>query len=104
MLEGTLGTLAVVIGTCFLILLSRAGWLSVRRAESWFAVGLMVFGLWFLWFVFWSHLHTPRTESNSPSRPALDVAFRTSATVRLRCPETTSHSWVYLDVHHLVRS
>jgi hypothetical protein len=49
MLERTLGSLAVVIGACFLILLRRAGWLSVRRAESWFAVGLLVVGVWFIW-------------------------------------------------------
>jgi len=49
MLERTLGTLAVVMGTGFLILLKRADWLSVRRAESWFAVGLIVVGLWFIW-------------------------------------------------------
>ena len=49
MLEPTLGTLAVVIGCAFLILLRGAGWLSIRRAESWFAVGLIVVGIWFIW-------------------------------------------------------
>ena len=49
MLERTLGTLAIVIGTAFLILLRRSGWLSIRRAESWFAVGLILVGLWFIW-------------------------------------------------------
>ena len=49
MLERTLGFLAVVIGAGVLILLRRSGWLSIRRAESWFAVGLIVVGLWFIW-------------------------------------------------------
>jgi hypothetical protein len=49
MLERTLGALAVVMGAGFLILLRRAGWLSIRRAESWFAVGLIIVGLWFIW-------------------------------------------------------
>jgi hypothetical protein len=49
MLERTLGFLGVVIGAAFLILLRRACWLSIRRAEGWFAVGLIVVGLWFIW-------------------------------------------------------
>jgi hypothetical protein len=49
MLEQTIGTLAVVVGFAFLILLRGARWLSIRRAESWFAVGLILVGLWFIW-------------------------------------------------------
>ena len=49
MLERALGTLSIVIGACFLVFLRRAGWLSIRRAESWFAAGLIVVGLWFIW-------------------------------------------------------
>lgn len=49
MLEGTIGTVAVVVGVAFLVLLRGARWLSIRRPESWFAVGLIVVGLWFIW-------------------------------------------------------
>ena len=49
MVAGTLGAAAFAIGTGFVIALGRAHWLSVRRLESWFAMGLIGVGLWFMW-------------------------------------------------------
>jgi hypothetical protein len=54
MIEGAVGAVAVSIGALFLIELTRVGWLSIRRPESWFAAGLVVFGLWFIW-LWWHH-------------------------------------------------
>ena len=54
MIEGAVGVGAVSIGTWFLLALRRIGWLSIRRPEFWFATGLFVLGVWFLWLC-WYH-------------------------------------------------
>ena len=54
MIEGTVGAGAVSIGTWFLVELARIGWLAIRRPEAWFATGLIVFGLCFIWLS-WHH-------------------------------------------------
>jgi len=54
MIEGAVGVGAVSIGTWFLLALRRIGWLSIRRPEFWFATGLFVLGVWFLWLC-WHH-------------------------------------------------
>ena len=69
MVAGTLGAAALAIGTGFVIALGRAHWLSVRRLESWFAIALIGFGLWFMWRS-WNRRHLPLMESSSPSRSA----------------------------------
>ena len=74
MFEGVLGTFALVIGAWFLVALRREQWLSMRTAESWYAVGLIALGLLLLGLSV-SHLALHR-ESSAPSRSALAPAFR----------------------------
>jgi hypothetical protein len=84
---GTLGAAALAIGTGFVIALGRAHWLYVRRLESWFAIGLIGSGLWFLWRS-WSHRHPDPTELTSPSRSAALEPLPSRATSRLWLQET----------------
>lgn len=74
MFEGVLGTFALVIGAWFLVVLRREQWLSMRRAESWYAVGLIALGVLLLCLSV-RHLVLPR-EPNAPSRSALTPALR----------------------------
>jgi hypothetical protein len=87
MVAGTLGAAALAIGTGFVIALGRAQWLSVRRLESWFAIGLIGFGLWFLWRS-WHRQHPAPAELTSPSRSAALEPLPTRATSRLWRLET----------------
>ena len=82
MVAGTLGAAALAIGTGFVIALRRAHWLSVRRLESWFAIGLIASGLWFMWRS-WTHRPEP---------------LPTRATSRLWRQETTG---LYGDTRHV---
>ena len=97
MVAGTLGAAALAIGTGFVIALGRAHWLSVRRVESWFAIGLIGSGLWFLWRS-WSHRHPAPAELTSPSRSAALESLPTRATSRLWLRETTG---LYGDTWHV---
>jgi hypothetical protein len=86
MVAGTLGAAALAMGTGFAIALGRAHWLSFRRLESWFAMGLIGFGLWFMWRS-WKHRDPAPTELTSPSRSAALEPLPTRATSRLWRPE-----------------
>jgi hypothetical protein len=97
MVAGALGAAALTIGTGFVIALGRAHWLSVRRLESWFAIGLIGSGLWFMWWS-WNHRHPAPTEATPPSRSAALESLPTRATSRLWRQETTG---IYGDTRHV---
>jgi len=100
MVAGTLGAAALAIGTGFVIALGRAQWLSVRRLESWFAIGLIGFGLWFLWRS-WHRPHPAPAELTSPSRSVALEPLPTRATSRLWRQETTGPCGDTWHVQHL---